>query len=69
MNLIIDKTIHTISISENDLINSNSSFIFKDNYLYIFEKEPFVEYNIEDLDFLIFSGKIKHKIGIFICQY
>ncbi len=64
MNIDITKQTHTITINPTDLITNNTCVIFHDNYMYFFEKEPFVEYNVEDLETLKFAGKIKHKIGI-----
>lgn len=66
MNIEITKETHTITIDTKELINKNSGFIFDDKFIYIYEKKPFVDYNIEDLEQLELCGKIIHKIRYFI---
>jgi len=66
MKIEITQQTHTVTINIDSLITKNSGFFFDDKFIYIFEKEPFIEYNIEDLKEMEYLGKIKHKIRYFL---
>ena len=66
MNTEIIKQTYTITIDIKKLISKNSRFIFDDKFIYIYEKEPFIDYSIEDLEQLELCGKIIHKIRYFV---
>lgn len=66
MNVNINKETYTISINIKDLIVKESGILFDDKFIYIFEKEPFIEYSNKDIETLEFCNKIKHKIRYFL---
>jgi hypothetical protein len=62
----ITERIYTSTFDLNSLITKKSGFLFDDKFIYIFEKDPFREYSIYDIEKLKLYKKIKHKIRYFI---